>query len=110
VSQNLNEVRTQITNLVKQGWIRSSLGPWGAPVLFQGKKDGKARTSVVLRHYACALITDYLNHHTIKHAYPMPRIKQLLQKVGAYIVICKLDIKSGTKSEWPGQMHPRRPL
>jgi hypothetical protein len=36
-------VRTQITTLVNQGWIRPSLSPWGAPVLFQRKRDGKLR-------------------------------------------------------------------
>jgi hypothetical protein len=39
----LTEVRTQITTLVNQGWIRPSLSLWGAPVLFQRKKDGKLR-------------------------------------------------------------------
>jgi hypothetical protein len=29
----LTEVRTQITILVNQGWIRPSFSPWGAPVL-----------------------------------------------------------------------------
>jgi hypothetical protein len=33
----LTEVRTQITTLVNQGWIRRSLSPWGASVLFQRK-------------------------------------------------------------------------
>jgi hypothetical protein len=33
----LTEVRTQITTQVNQGWIRLSLSPWGAPMLFQWK-------------------------------------------------------------------------
>jgi hypothetical protein len=68
----LTEVRTQITTLVNQGWIRPSLGPWGVPVLFQRKKDGKLRMCIDYRA---------LNHHTVKHAYPMPRIEELLQKL-----------------------------
>jgi hypothetical protein len=36
-----------------------------------------------------------LNHHTVKHAYPIPRIGELLQKVRAYTVVSKLDLKSG---------------
>jgi hypothetical protein len=36
-----------------------------------------------------------LNHHTVKHAYPLPRIEELLQKLRAYTVVSKLDLKSG---------------
>jgi hypothetical protein len=36
-----------------------------------------------------------LNHHTVKHAYPMPRIEELLQKLRSYTVVSKLDLKSG---------------
>jgi hypothetical protein len=82
----LTEVRTQITTLVNQGWIRPSLSPWGAPVLFQRKKDGKLRMCIDYRA---------LNHHTVKHVYPMPRIEELLQKLRAYTVVSKLDLKSG---------------
>jgi hypothetical protein len=82
----LAKVRARITTPVNQGWIRLSLGSWGAPVLFQRKKDGKLRMSV-----------DYsaLSNHTVKHANPMPHIEGLLHKLLACKVVSKLDLKSG---------------
>ena len=34
------ELKNQLSQLLEQGFIRPSVSPWGAPVLFQKKKDG----------------------------------------------------------------------
>ncbi|EOX93975.1 Gag protease polyprotein [Theobroma cacao] len=38
----LKELKVQLQELVDKGFIRPSISPWGAPVLFVKKKDGKA--------------------------------------------------------------------
>ena len=68
----LDEVHKTLTRLTQQGWIRPSLSPWGSPVLFQRKKSGKLRMCVDYRA---------LNHETVKDAYPMPLIDELLGKL-----------------------------
>ena len=34
------ELKHQLNQLLEQGFIQPSVSPWGAPVLFQKKKDG----------------------------------------------------------------------
>ena len=80
------EVHKQVTHLTNQGWIRPSLSPWGSPILFQRKKNGKLRMCVDYRA---------LNRETVKYAYPMPRIEQLLDKLRGYQVLSKLDLSDG---------------
>lgn len=82
----LAEVNKQLTELINNGWIRPSLSPWAAPVLFHRKKDGKLRMCIDYRA---------LNHQTIKARYPMPRIEELLDRLLGYSVVSKLDARSG---------------
>ncbi|KAL0545863.1 hypothetical protein IC582_015759 [Cucumis melo] len=64
----LKELKVQLQELVDKGYIRPSVSPWGAPVLFVKKKDGTLR-----------LCIDYmqLNKVTIRNKYPLPRIDDL---------------------------------
>ena len=64
----LKELKTQLKDLVDKRFIRLSVSPWGAPVLFVKKKEGTMR-----------LCIDYkqLNKITIKDKYPLPRIDDL---------------------------------
>jgi hypothetical protein len=61
----LKELKKQLEDLVDQGFIRPSVSPWGAPVLFVRKKDGSLRMCIDYRE---------LNRVTIKNKYPLPRI------------------------------------
>ncbi len=63
----LKELKVQLQELFDKGFIRPSVSPWGAPVLFV-KKDS-----------TLCLCIDYrqLNKVTIKNRYPLPRIDDL---------------------------------
>jgi hypothetical protein len=67
-------------------YIRPSVSPWGAPVLFVKKKDG-----------TLSLCIDYrkLNKVTIKNKYPLPQINDLFDQVGGAKIFSKLDLRSG---------------
>ena len=64
----LREHKAQLEELLSKGFIRPSISPWGAPILFVKKKNGCLR-----------LCTDYrqLNKVTIRNQYPLPRIDEL---------------------------------
>ena len=42
----LQELKKQLQELLDKGYIRPSVSPWGAPVLFVKKKDGTLRLSI----------------------------------------------------------------
>ncbi|GLJ39704.1 hypothetical protein SUGI_0811710 [Cryptomeria japonica] len=39
-TQEFNDLRVQLEELLAKGFIHPSVSPWGAPVLFVKKKDG----------------------------------------------------------------------
>ena len=45
----LKEFKTQLEELLDRGFIRPSVSPWGAPVLFVKKKDGTLRMCIDYR-------------------------------------------------------------
>ena len=64
----MQELSSQLQELLGKGFIRPSSSPWGAPILFVKKKDGS--------HLMCI---DYreLKKLTVKNRYPLPRIDDL---------------------------------
>jgi hypothetical protein len=68
----LAELKEHIRELVEKGFIRRSLSPWGAPVIFVPKKDGTQRLCVDYRA---------LNKVTVKNKYPLPRIDDLFDQL-----------------------------
>ena len=42
----LKELKEQLKDLLDKGFIRSSVSPWGTPVLFMCKKDGSLRMCI----------------------------------------------------------------
>ena len=81
-----NEMREQVSVLLHKGWIRPSSSPWGAPVLLVPKKDGTWRFCVDFRN---------LNAVTVRDSFPLPRIDDLLHKVGQAGIFSKMDMQSG---------------
>jgi hypothetical protein len=82
----LTELKIQLQELLDKEYIRPSVSPWGAPVLFVKKKDGTLRLCIDYRQ---------LNKMTIKNKYPLPRINDLFDQVGGAKIFSKLDLRSG---------------
>jgi hypothetical protein len=68
----LVELKIQLQELLDKGFIRPSVSPWGAHVLFIKKKDGTLRLCIDYRQ---------LNKMTIKNKYPLPRIDDLFDQL-----------------------------
>ena len=49
VPSELKELRLQLQEFLDKGFIRLSVSPWGAPVLFMKKKDGTLRMCIDYR-------------------------------------------------------------
>lgn len=61
-------LREQLDELLQKGFIRPSVSPWGAPVLFVKKRDISMRLCIDYRE---------INKITVKNRYPLPRIDGL---------------------------------
>ena len=81
-----DEMEEQVKDLLAQGFIRPSASPYGAPILFVPKKDGRWRMCIDYRA---------LNKQTVKDQFPLPRIDSLLERLGQATVFTKLDLASG---------------
>ena len=81
-----DELEDQIKDLLSQGFIRPSCSPYGAPILFVPKKDGRWRMCIDYRA---------LNKQTVKDRYPLPRIDLLLNRLGQARIFSKLDLPQG---------------
>ncbi|TYK05232.1 pol protein [Cucumis melo var. makuwa] len=82
----LKELKVQLQELLDKGFIRPSVSPWGAPVLFVKKKDGLMRLCIDYRE---------LNKVTVKNRYPLPRIDDLFDQLRGATVFSKIDLRSG---------------
>ena len=82
----LTELKIQLQELLDKGYIRPSVSPWGAPVLFVKKMDGTLRLCIDYRK---------LNKVTIKKKYHLPQINDLFDRVGGAKIFSKLDLRSG---------------
>ena len=85
-ASELAELKKQLEELQRIGFIRPSSSPWGAPVLFVKKKDGSMRLCVDYRA---------LNEVTIKNKYPLPRIDDLFNQLKGAKYFSKIDLRSG---------------
>ena len=82
----LKELKEQLQNLLDKGFIKPSVSPWGAPVLFVKKKDGSMRPCIDHRE---------LNKVTIKNKYPLPMIDDLFDQIHGASVFSKIDLRFG---------------
>ncbi|GBG84241.1 hypothetical protein CBR_g38212 [Chara braunii] len=80
------ELKRQLEELLRQGFIKPSNSPWGAPVLFARKADE-----------TLCLCIDYrdLNRYTVKNSYPMPRSDELFDRLAGNRFFTKIDLRSG---------------
>ena len=79
----LNELKSQLKELIDKKYIRSNVSPWGAPVIFVKKKDGTLRLCIDYRQ---------LNKMTIKNRYMLPRIDYLFGQLRGATVFSNIDL------------------
>jgi len=81
----LVELRLPLNEMLDKGYIRPSLSPWGASILFVKNKHGTLR-----------LCNDYrqLTKVTIKNRYPLPRIDVLFDQLKGALVFSKINLRS----------------
>ncbi|KAH0715068.1 hypothetical protein KY284_007973 [Solanum tuberosum] len=80
------ELKEQLKDLLDKGFIRPSVLPWGAPVLFVRKKEGSLRMCIDYRQ---------LNKVTTKNKYPFSRIDDLFYQLQGTSCFSKIDLRSG---------------
>jgi len=78
----LKELKEQLDFLLVRGYIRPSNSPYGAPVLFAPKKDGKLRLCLDFRG---------LNNQTVKDKYPLPRDQDIFDQLQGAKYFSSLD-------------------
>lgn len=75
-----------ILELLENKIIRESSSPYASPVILVKKKTGDYRMCVDYRK---------LNAITVKDKYPLPLIKEQIDKLGGYRYFTGLDLASG---------------
>ncbi|KAI3824328.1 hypothetical protein L1987_05786 [Smallanthus sonchifolius] len=80
----MQELSSQLRELSNKGFIRPSVSPWGAPLLFVKKKDGSFRMCIDYRE---------LNKLTVKNRYPLPRIDDLFDQLQGLTYFSKIDLR-----------------
>ncbi|KAH0764840.1 hypothetical protein KY285_000711 [Solanum tuberosum] len=84
--KELKKLKEKLKDLLEKGFIRPSVSPWGAPVLFVRKKDDSLRMCIDYRH---------LNKVTIKNKYPLSRIDDLFYQLQGATYFSKIDLRFG---------------
>ena len=87
----LKELKTQLQELLDKSFIRPSVSPWGALVLFLKKKDGTLRMCIDYRQ---------INKVTVKNKYLLPRVEDLFDQLKGASVFSKINLRSGYYQLW----------
>ena len=82
----LKELKIQLQELLDKGFIRPSVSPWGAPMLFVKKKDDTLRMCIDYRQ---------INKVTMENKYTLPRIEDIFDQLKGAGVFLKIDLRSG---------------
>jgi hypothetical protein len=85
-TSELKELQLQLEELLKKGYIRPSMSPWGVPILFLNKKDRTLRLCIDFRQ---------LNKVSVKNKYPLSRIDDLFDQLKDAKIFSNIDIRSG---------------
>jgi hypothetical protein len=79
------ELQMHLDELLKKGYIRPRVSPWGAPILFVKKNDGTLRLCIDFGQ---------LNKITLKNKYHLPRIDDLFDQLKDAKIFSKIDLRS----------------
>jgi transposase InsO family protein/predicted aspartyl protease len=79
-------MQEEIERMLKLGVIRKSVSPYASPVVLVKKKNGKIRFCVDYRR---------LNDRTVKDAFPLPNILDVLEALQGAKFFATLDLQSG---------------
>ena len=79
-------VDDQVNQLLEKGLIKETDSPWSSPVVLVKKKSGEWRFCVDYRK---------LNDCTVKDAYPLPRIDDIIDSLQGQQYFSTLDLTSG---------------
>ena len=81
-------LKQELEDMMKRRIIEPSVAEWSFPIVLVGKKDGTTRLCVDYRR---------LNELTTTDAYPMPRVDDIIDRVGGANFFSTLDL---TKRYW----------
>ena len=87
----LKELKTQLQELLDKGFIRPSVSPSGALVLFVKKKDDILQMCIDYRQ---------INKVTVKNKCPLLRIEDIFDQLKGASVFSKIDLRSGYYQLW----------
>ncbi len=79
-------IEEEIQQMVKLGVIETSRSPWSSPIVLVPKPDGTLRFCNDFRHF---------NEVSEFDGYPMPRVDELLDRLGRARYISTLDLTKG---------------
>ena len=80
------EIDKQIQSMLDCGVITQSNSPWASPVVVVPKKGGAFRFCIDYRK---------LNNVTVKDVYPLPRIQEVMDRIGGSQWISTFDMANG---------------
>ena len=84
-AQQEEEVKRQAEEMVKNGIASPSASPWGSNVILVKKRDGSMRLAIDYRK---------LNDVTVNDSYPMPNVRDIVDKMKGSQLFSKMDMAS----------------